>query len=217
MPHGGGGHAEVAVHGDQIVEVLQEGEAGLPVAEILRKHGISRNTYFTWKARYAGASVHELRRLRDLEAENARLKRMYADLALTGILGSLGGLGEIRFSCCGRPPERVVLVDYYHETNGATILEEVNRRLIETSKHSLVPGTLEADEEALECLGELGGSAGLHAPFLDGCVSNRSGIAICESGIICSSSPNCGSRSSPTRSAGFGSSRGCLGAVLCFG
>jgi putative transposase len=66
----------------QIVAVLKEGEAGVPVAEILRKHGVSRNTYFNWKARYGGATTHELRRLKELEAENAKLKRMYAELAL---------------------------------------------------------------------------------------------------------------------------------------
>ena len=66
----------------QIVAVLKEGEAGVPVAEILRKHGISRNTYFNWKARYSGAEVSELKRLRELELENARLKKMYSDLAL---------------------------------------------------------------------------------------------------------------------------------------
>jgi putative transposase len=66
----------------QIVAVLQEGEAGVPVAEIIRKHGISRNTYFSWKSRYGGATTSELRRLRELEAENAKLKRMYAELAL---------------------------------------------------------------------------------------------------------------------------------------
>ena len=66
----------------QIVAVLKEGDAGVPVAEIIRKHGISRNTYFNWKARYAGTTTHELRRLRELEAENAKLKRMYAELAL---------------------------------------------------------------------------------------------------------------------------------------
>jgi putative transposase len=66
----------------QIVAILQEGEAGLPVAELARKHGISRATYFHWKARYGGATVAELRRLKELEAENAKLKRMYADLAL---------------------------------------------------------------------------------------------------------------------------------------
>jgi putative transposase len=67
---------------EQIVAVLKEGEAGLPVAEILRKHGISRNTYFNWKAKYGGATLNELKRLRELELENAKLKRMYAELAL---------------------------------------------------------------------------------------------------------------------------------------
>lgn len=66
----------------QVLAVLKEGEAGVPVAELVRKHGISRNTYFKWKSKYAGATVPELRRLRELEAENAKLKRMYADLAL---------------------------------------------------------------------------------------------------------------------------------------
>ena len=66
----------------QIMAVLQEGQAGVPVAEILRKHGISRNTYFNWKSKYGGATINELRRLRELEAENAKLKRMYAELAL---------------------------------------------------------------------------------------------------------------------------------------
>jgi putative transposase len=66
----------------QIVEILKQGDAGMPVAEIARQHGISRQTYFKWKGKYAGATVNELRRLRELEAENAKLKRMYADLAL---------------------------------------------------------------------------------------------------------------------------------------
>lgn len=66
----------------QIVAVLKEGEAGVPVAEILRKHGISRQTYFTWKSKYGGASVKDLTRLKELEQENAKLKRMYAELAL---------------------------------------------------------------------------------------------------------------------------------------
>jgi putative transposase len=54
----------------------------VPVAQILRKHGISQATYYVWKSRYVGASVAELKRLKELEAEYARLKRMYADLAL---------------------------------------------------------------------------------------------------------------------------------------
>ena len=66
----------------QIVEILPEGEAGVPVADLLRKHGISRATFFTWRTKYGGATVAELKRLKELEQENARLKRMYADLAL---------------------------------------------------------------------------------------------------------------------------------------
>ena len=66
----------------QIVAILKEGDAGVPVAQVLRQHGISQATYYNWKAKYGGASVAELKRLRELEAENAKLKRMYADLAL---------------------------------------------------------------------------------------------------------------------------------------
>jgi putative transposase len=66
----------------QIVAILKEGEAGVAVAQLARKHGISAATYYHWKSKYAGAGVAELKRLRELEAENAKLKRMYADLAL---------------------------------------------------------------------------------------------------------------------------------------
>ena len=66
----------------QIVGILGEGESGVPVTELLRTHGISRATYFLWKRKYGGATVAELRRLKELEAENAKLKRMYADMAL---------------------------------------------------------------------------------------------------------------------------------------
>lgn len=66
----------------QIVAALKEGEAGVPVAELCRKHGVSAATYYNWKSKYAGVQVSDLQRLRELEAENAKLKRMYADLAL---------------------------------------------------------------------------------------------------------------------------------------
>jgi putative transposase len=66
----------------QIVGILKQGEAGVPIVEILRQHNISKATYFHWRSKYAGASVDELKRLRELEAENAKLKRMYAELAL---------------------------------------------------------------------------------------------------------------------------------------
>lgn len=66
----------------QIVAILKEGESGVPVAELLRKHGISKGTYFLWRSKFGGATVKELARLKELEAENAKLKRMYTELAL---------------------------------------------------------------------------------------------------------------------------------------
>jgi putative transposase len=66
----------------QIVGVLAEGDAGLPVAEICRKHGISNGLYYQWKSKYSGVSVSEFKRVRELESENSRLKKMYAELAL---------------------------------------------------------------------------------------------------------------------------------------
>lgn len=66
----------------QIVAILKEGEAGMPVAEVCRKHGISAATWYAWKSKYAGATVSDLTRMRELEAENSKLKRMYAELAL---------------------------------------------------------------------------------------------------------------------------------------
>ena len=65
----------------QIVSILKDGDAGLPLAELVRKHGISRATYFNWKSKYAGATIADVKRMKELEAENAKLKRMYADLA----------------------------------------------------------------------------------------------------------------------------------------
>ncbi len=66
----------------QIMSILAEGEAGLLVTEVCRKHGISTVAYYQWKSKYADMLVSELKRTKELEAENARLKRMYAELAL---------------------------------------------------------------------------------------------------------------------------------------
>ena len=66
----------------QIVAVLKQVEAGVPVDEVLRKAGVSRSTFFKWWSKYGGATVSELARLKELEGENAKLKRMYAELAL---------------------------------------------------------------------------------------------------------------------------------------
>jgi transposase-like protein len=62
--------------------VIKQGEEGVPVAEVCRKAGISQATYFAWKKKYAGLVPSEMRRLKQLEEENSRLKRIVADLSL---------------------------------------------------------------------------------------------------------------------------------------
>ena len=66
----------------QIVAILKEADAGMKVKELCRKHGISEPTYYKWKSKYSGMEASDLKRNRELEAENANLKRMYAELAL---------------------------------------------------------------------------------------------------------------------------------------
>ncbi len=66
----------------QIVTILKSADAGLKVKDLCREHGISEATYYNWKSKYGGMEASDLRRMKDLETENAKLKRMYADLAL---------------------------------------------------------------------------------------------------------------------------------------
>lgn len=66
----------------QIVATLRRQEAGIPVKEICRELGVSEATFYNWKSKYGGMEASDIRRLKELEEENARLKRMYADLAM---------------------------------------------------------------------------------------------------------------------------------------
>ena len=66
----------------QIVAILQEGEAGVSVPELSRKYGFAESTYYVWKSKYEGMSIKELKRLKQLEEENQRLKKMYANLSM---------------------------------------------------------------------------------------------------------------------------------------
>jgi putative transposase len=66
----------------QIVSILKQADGGRAVKELCREHGISEATYYNWKSKYGGMEISELRRMKDLETENAKLKRMYAELAL---------------------------------------------------------------------------------------------------------------------------------------
>ena len=67
---------------EQIIRILHEAEAGTKVKEVCRKHGISDATYYNWKAKYGGMTVSDAKKLRALEDENRRLKRLAADLSL---------------------------------------------------------------------------------------------------------------------------------------
>lgn len=66
----------------QIVNILKEAEAGIGLEELSRQHGFSKATYYKWKAQYGGMDASSLRRLKELEEENRRLKQMYAELSL---------------------------------------------------------------------------------------------------------------------------------------
>jgi putative transposase len=71
------GHSE-----EEILRVLPEAETGEPVVEVCRKHGISQQSFYLWKRKYAGLGLSELRELRQLSEENGKLKRLVADLSL---------------------------------------------------------------------------------------------------------------------------------------
>jgi putative transposase len=71
------GHSE-----EEILRVLREAESGDSVVEVCRKHGISQQTFYLWKKKYAGLGLSELRELRQLRDENSKLKRLVADLSL---------------------------------------------------------------------------------------------------------------------------------------
>jgi putative transposase len=67
---------------EKIIGVLKEAEGGIPIMELCRKYGMSDATYYNWKAKYGGMTTSEVRRLRQLEDENRRLKQLVADLTL---------------------------------------------------------------------------------------------------------------------------------------
>ena len=89
---------------EQIIGILREQEAGLAVTELCRKHGVSSPTFYKWKAKYGGLDVSEARRLKALEDENAKLKRMLAEamldnVALKDLLGKNGDARRASGGC----------------------------------------------------------------------------------------------------------------------
>lgn len=68
---------------EQIIAILKQAEGGLPVADLLRQHGIAEGTFYRWKSKYGGMELSDAKRLKGLEDENRRLKRLVADQALS--------------------------------------------------------------------------------------------------------------------------------------
>ncbi|PIT57428.1 transposase [Snodgrassella alvi] len=66
----------------QIVAILKEAEAGIPVKELCRKYGIGNSTFYKWRDKYGGMEISDIKRLKELEAENRKLKQMFAELSL---------------------------------------------------------------------------------------------------------------------------------------
>lgn len=84
---------------EQIVAVLREHEAGVPAAELCRRLGVSQETVYRWKRKYGGLEVREARRLRELEEENRRLKKLLAEQVLDN-----AALKDVLSKNFGRPP-----------------------------------------------------------------------------------------------------------------
>src|SRR5580700_5824513 len=84
---------------EQIIGVLREQEAGMKVADVCRKHGISEPTFYAWKAKFGGMSISDAKRLRQLEGENAKLKKLLAEAILDNAV-----LKDITSRKWGRPP-----------------------------------------------------------------------------------------------------------------
>ncbi len=66
----------------QIVKILKEAESGVPVPDLCRQHGFSKSTFYKWRAKYGGLEASDLKRLKELEEENRKLKEMYAEISL---------------------------------------------------------------------------------------------------------------------------------------
>jgi putative transposase len=66
----------------QIVAILKEAEAGIPVKELCRKYGMGNSTFYKWREKYDGMETSDIKRLKELEAENRKLKQMFAELSL---------------------------------------------------------------------------------------------------------------------------------------
>jgi putative transposase len=135
---------------EQIIAILKEHEAGLKTADLCRKHGISEASFYNWKAKYGGLEVSEAKRLKGLESENAKLKKLLADAMLdnAALKDLLGKNGDARCQARGcRSPafcvrhERAAGVHRYRlrANDGAVSFAPARRRRIAAAAAGLGP------------------------------------------------------------------------------
>jgi putative transposase len=126
---------------EQIIAVLREQEAGIPIAEVCRKHGVSSATFYKWKAKFGGLDVSEARRLKALESENSQLKRMLAEAMLDN--AALKDLLEKVVKPAARREAATYLRRAFH------ISERRACRIIGTHRASVRYQTVRPDDRAL--------------------------------------------------------------------
>ena len=94
----------------QILAILKQNEAGTPVTELCREHGMSDATFYKWRAKYGGMDASLMKRMKELEEENRRLKHMYSEFSLDHKLTQNSPCGDwaasLSSSWCGNPPEK---------------------------------------------------------------------------------------------------------------
>ena len=100
---------------EQIIGILREQEAGVATAEVCRRHGVSSATFYKWKAKFGGMDVSEARRLKALEDENTKLKRMLADAMLDNVAENIQGRTICALGDAAAMPVRAFIKHYRDE------------------------------------------------------------------------------------------------------
>ncbi|MFN9633580.1 MAG: IS3 family transposase [Erythrobacteraceae bacterium] len=127
---------------EQIIGVLKEAEAGAKTADLARRHGVSEATIYNWKAKYGGLEVSEARRLRELESENAKLKRLLADTMLDNV-----ALKDLLFKKVVTPAAKREAVAHLHACHGMS--ERRACRVIDADRKSVRYRSIRDDDGAL--------------------------------------------------------------------
>ncbi|MES9938052.1 MAG: IS3 family transposase [Sedimenticola sp.] len=135
----------------QIVSILNEADAGMKVADLCRKHGISDTTYYNWKAKYGGMSASELKRMKEMEAELSQLKRMYADLALEN-----RAMKDLIEKKPLRPPEKREAAEYMITNHELSITRSCRCvGLSRTAYYQQPVNWMQRDKPVIEALNQL--------------------------------------------------------------